>query len=150
MATYNNGSVVQCMRQYEMFANIVGMQINGNNFWKQHSLENNEIDNFSTDIIKVFENVYQFGIKRNEPYNPNENQNQQQNQEVVNNPTIVNQVNINKDDLVVRQFVDDNYKMYYFKQDNNIEEAPSTSEDDMEEDNKQNVLEDPSTEETNN
>jgi len=84
-------------------------------------LENNEIDNFSTDIIKVFENVYQFGIKRNEPYNPNENQNQQQNQEVVNNPTIVNQVNINKDDLVVRQFVDDNYKMYYFKQDNNID-----------------------------
>ena len=111
--------------KYEMFANIVGMQINGNDFWKQHSLENNEIDNFSTDIIKVFENVYQFGIKRNEPYNPNENQNQQQNQEVVNNPTIVNQVNINKDDLVVRQFVDDNYKMYYFKQDNNIDHIES-------------------------
>ena len=108
---YNLRQILE--KEIKKSENLQGLILNYKNQIQEKNTQNNE-------MIKKISELTQNINKIIQSY-----QNQQQNQEVVNNPTIVNQVNINKDDLVVRQFVDDNYKMYYFKQDNNIDHIES-------------------------
>ena len=55
MATYNNGSVVQCMRQYEMFANSLNLVKNN----EEKNMIIKQLTKLEMKIIELTNEVYE-------------------------------------------------------------------------------------------
>ena len=67
MATYNNGSVVQCMRQYEMFANSLNLVKNN----EEKNMIIKQLTKLEMKIIELTNEVYEEEYKKtalNLPY----------------------------------------------------------------------------------